>query len=142
MSDAVLLKTIEEGSGCVLHLRLLHNNYALEVGMHAGGLEVSPNRNVGVVTGSLLGVIDPAETLVEEVIEALMNVIRLAHHDSVTLDCRVTDCSNRVDLREVMNITHIQSNSPQNCRDITLFELHQLYAWFLKGLGLHLNGNY
>ena len=36
--DAVLLKAVEKGCWCVLHLRLLSDHHTLEVGIHTGGL--------------------------------------------------------------------------------------------------------
>ncbi len=33
VGDAVLLESVEEWRGCILHLRLLHHHHALEVGM-------------------------------------------------------------------------------------------------------------
>ena len=59
---------------------------------------MGPDCNVGVVARPLLGVVDAAETLVEEVIETLMDVVSLAHDYRVTLDGRVADCSDGVDL--------------------------------------------
>ena len=47
----------------------------------------------------MLRVINPTEMLVEEVIEALMYIISLAHDHCVTLRGRVTDGSNGTDLR-------------------------------------------
>ena len=98
MCDAVLLKAVEEGCRCVLHLRLLDNHNTLEVGVHTGGFQVSPNGNVGVVASTLLGIINLTKALVEEIIEAFMNVICLSHHHCVAFNDRVTDSSNCVDL--------------------------------------------
>ena len=96
--DTILLQAVEEGCWCVLHLRLLDNHHTLKVGVHAGGFQVGPNSNVGVVTGAPLGVINLTKALVEEVIEAFMNIICLSHHHCVAFNDRVTDGSNRVDL--------------------------------------------
>ena len=66
---------------------------------------MGPNGNVGIVAGALLGVINAAEALVKEIIEALMDVVSLAHNNSVALDGRVPDCSNGVYLgKEKVNI--------------------------------------
>ena len=96
--NAILLKAVEEGCWCVLHLRLLNDHHTLEVGVHTGGFCVSPNSNVGVVTGAFQGVINLTKALVEEVIEAFMYIICLCHDHCVTFNDRVTDGSNCVDL--------------------------------------------
>ena len=59
---------------------------------------MGPNGNVGVVTGAPLGVINPAKALVEEVIEAFMNVICLCHYHCVAFNGRVTDGYDCIDL--------------------------------------------
>ena len=46
----------------------------------------------------MLRVINPTKPLIEEVIETLMNIISLTHHNSVTLNSRVSNSSNGVDL--------------------------------------------
>lgn len=98
MGDAVLLKPVEEGSRCVDHLRFLHDHHTLEVGVNPAGSQVGPNSNVGVITGAFLLVVDAAEPLVEEVVEALVDVVCLAHDDRVALNGRVADGSYCVDL--------------------------------------------
>ena len=52
----------------------------------------------------MLGVINATESLVEEIIETLMDVICLAHHNCVAFDCRVTNGCNCVDLRNEMKL--------------------------------------
>ena len=51
--------------------------------MNTAGPEVGTNRNVGVVSGALLGVINATESLVEEIVEAFVNIICLAHYNRV-----------------------------------------------------------
>ena len=48
----------------------------------------------------MLGVINATESLVEEIIETLMNAICLAHHNCVAFDCRVTNGCNCVNLHK------------------------------------------
>ncbi len=58
------------------------------------------------VPRSILRVIDPTEPLVEEVVERLVDVIRLAHYHRVALNGTVADSSDSVDLlqkREPLN---------------------------------------
>ena len=98
--DAILLKAVEEGCRCVLHLRLLNDHNTLKVRVHTGGFCVSPNGNVGVVTGAPLGVINLTKALVEKVIETFMNVICLSHHHCVAFSSRVTNGSKCIDLEE------------------------------------------
>ena len=61
---------------------------------------MGPNGNIGVVANPLLGVINLAEALVEEVIEAFVDVICLGHNHRVAFNGRVTNGSNCVDLKE------------------------------------------
>ena len=61
---------------------------------------MGPNGNIGVVANPLYGVINLAEALVEEVIEAFMDVICLDHNHRVAFNGRVTNGSNCVDLKE------------------------------------------
>ena len=84
--DAVLLKAVEEGCRCVLHLRLLHDHNTLKVRVHTGRLHVSPNGNVGVVASTPFGIINLAEMLVKEVIKAFMYVICLCHQYCVAFN--------------------------------------------------------
>ena len=99
MSDAIFLKSVEEGRGCILHFRFLQDDHTLKVGVHTARLQMGPYGNIGVVPWPFLGVIDPPKSLVEEVVETLMNIISLTHDDRVALDGRVADGSYRVDLR-------------------------------------------
>ena len=96
--DAILLKAVEEGCWCVLHLRLFNDHHTLKVGVHTRGFCVGPNSNTGVVARPFPGDIDPAEALVEELIKTFMDVIRLSHHHCVSFNGRVTNGSNCVDL--------------------------------------------
>ena len=96
--DAVLLKAVEEGCWCVLHLRLFDNHNTLEVRIHTRWLHVGPNSNVGIVVSTTFRIINLAEALVEEVIEAFVNIICLCHQYCVAFNSRVTDCCNCVDL--------------------------------------------
>ena len=96
--DAILLKAVEKGYWCALHLKLLNDHNTLEVGVHTRGFCVGPNSNVGVVTGALLGIINLMKALVEEIIEAFMNIICLCHYHCVAFNGRVTDGCNRIDL--------------------------------------------
>ena len=96
--NAILLKAVEEGCWCVLHFRLVNDHHTLEVGVHTRGFYVSSNSNIGVEASALLGIINPAKALVEEVIEAFMYVICLDHDHCVTFNGRMTDGSNCVDL--------------------------------------------
>ena len=65
--------------------------------MHPAWLDVCPYGDVGIETGTSIG-INAMEPPVEEVVEALMDGISLAHNYCVTLGCRVPDGSYRVDL--------------------------------------------
>ena len=100
VGDAVLLKPVQEWSWRVHHLRLLHNHNTLEVGVHSARSQVGSDGNVGVVTGTPVLVVDPTEPLVEEVVEAFVDVVCLAHDYCVALYGRVADGSYRVDLEE------------------------------------------
>ena len=79
MGDAVLLKAVQEWSRSVGELRLPHNHHTLEVLVHTAWLVVAANGNVSIEPWLLCGVrvINTAKVLVEQVIEALMNVICL-----------------------------------------------------------------
>lgn len=109
MCDAIFLKAIEERRWCVLHFRLLNDHNTLEVRIHTRGFCVSPNGNVGVVARPFPGDINLAKTLVEKIIEALMDIICLSHHHCVAFNDRVTNGSNCVDLEcEGMgSLTHL-----------------------------------
>ena len=88
--DAILLKAVEKGWWCVLHLRLLNDHHTLKVRIHTRGFCVSPNGNVGIVASTHFWIINLTKALVEEVIEALMYVICLDHDHCVAFDGRVT----------------------------------------------------
>ena len=79
MGDAVLLKSVQEWSRGVKELRLLHNHHTLEVLVNTTRLVMAANGNVSVEPGFLVGVwvINASKVLVEQVIEALVNVICL-----------------------------------------------------------------
>ena len=79
MGDAILLKSVQEWSRGVRELRLLHNHHTLEVLVHTAGLVMAANGNVSVEPWLLVGVwvINASKVLVEQVIEALVNVICL-----------------------------------------------------------------
>ena len=79
LGDAVLLKSVQEWSRGVRELRLLHNHHTLEVLVHTAGLVMAANGNVSVEPWLLVGVwvINASKVLVEQVIEALVNVICL-----------------------------------------------------------------
>ena len=104
MSDAVLLKPVQKRRRSVFHFRLLHHNHALEVGVDATWPEVGSNCNVGVVSRSVLLVVDSPESLVEEVVEALVNVVCLTHDHSVPLYGRVANCCYRIDLKMYIHV--------------------------------------
>ena len=86
MRQAILLKAIEEWLRDILHvkIRLLHNHNALKVLVDSARLDVGADGDVGIVTRARVGV-NPVETPVEEVVEALMDPVRLAHDNCVTL---------------------------------------------------------
>ena len=98
MCDAVLLKAVEEGCWCFLHLRRLDDHDTLEVRIYTRRLQVGSNGNVGVVASAFLRIINFVEALVEKVIEAFMDVICLGHDYCVTFNGRMTNCSNCTDL--------------------------------------------
>ena len=79
MGDAVLLKSVQEWSRGVKELRLLHNHHTLEVLVNTARLVMAANGNVSVEPWLLVGVwvINASKVLVEQVIEALVNVICL-----------------------------------------------------------------
>ena len=96
--DAILLKAVEEGCWCVLHFWFLDDHNTLKVGVHTGWFYVGPNGNIGVVASTLLGIINPTKALVEEVIEAFVDVICLGHDHCVAYGGPVTNSSNCVNL--------------------------------------------
>ena len=121
--DAILLKAVEEGCWCVLHLRLLDNNNTLEVGVYTRRFQVGPNCNVGVVASSLLGIINPAKALIEEIVEAFMDVIGLGHQHSVAFNGRMANGCNCIYLgREGKGVGIFQSVGlpEQNCSNALL----------------------
>ena len=65
--------------------------------MHAARLDVSADGDVGEVARAGVGV-DAVEATVEEVVEALVDAVRLAHDHSVTFGGRVADGSNGIHL--------------------------------------------
>ena len=90
----------------MFYLRLLHDHHTLKLGIYFTWSRVRPNSNVGVKLGTFLfvidvAIIDAAKSLVEKIVEALMNVISLAHNDCVALYDRVTNSSYSVDLGRV-----------------------------------------
>ena len=97
VSQTVLLKAVQEWGRCVLHLRLLHHHHTLKLRVHPAGLGVGTYGYVGIVTWSM-NIINPAEPQVEQVIEALVNIISLCHYDCVSLKGRVTNGCYGVDL--------------------------------------------
>lgn len=101
VNDAILLKPVQKRSRSVFHFGLLHHNHTLEVGVHATRPQVGSNCNVGVVAGSLMGVVDATEPLVEEVVKALVNVICLTHYYSVSFNGRVSNGCYCIDLQYI-----------------------------------------
>ena len=63
--DAILLKAVEKGCWCVLHLRLFNDHHTLKVRVHTRWLSVRSNGNVGVVMSALFGIINLAKALIE-----------------------------------------------------------------------------
>ena len=76
--------------------------------MNSTRSRVSTDRNVGIVSWALDWVVYATESLVEEVIEALMYTVSLAHDHCVTLHCGVTNSCNCINLRLVKLILHIR----------------------------------
>ena len=99
MADAVLLKPVEEGGRSPGYLALLHHNHTLKVLVDAAWLQVGTDGYVGIVTRAVLRVVYASEALVEQVVETLVDVVGLAHEYSVTLNGRMPDGSNSVDLK-------------------------------------------
>ena len=99
--DAVLLKAVQEWSRSVGELWLPHNHYTLEVLVHTAWLVVAANGNVSIEPWLFLRVwvVNTPKVLVEQVIEALMNVICLWHQDSLPFHSSMTDGSNCVNLK-------------------------------------------
>ena len=108
--DLVLFKAIQEWSWGVFHLRLLNNNHTLEVRVDSRWFEVSSNGNVGVVAWALFRIVNASETLVEQIVEALVNVVSLTHDDCMTFDGRVTNCRDGVDLLELAVAGKVAAN--------------------------------
>ena len=65
--------------------------------MDSAWLDVGPYGNVGIVTGTCIG-INAMETSVEEVVETLMDAVCLAKDNCVTFCGRMADSSYGVDL--------------------------------------------
>ena len=133
VSDAILLKPVQERSWCLSNLRLLHHDDTLEVGMDPTRPQVGSNRNIGVVSRPLLGVVNTTEPLVEEVIEALMDFICLTHDHRVTLNGRVANgcyCINLcVDERHtVLELRHSAKQHAQCRHSFMTNELHSTYC--------------
>ena len=123
--DTIFFKAIEEGCWCVLQLRLLNDNHTLKVGVHTGGLCMSTNGNVSIVTCALPRNINPAEALVEEVIEAFMNIICLGHHHCVAFDGRVTNGCNCINLgREQLIDKVCESPLKLPCLTVHIIVMH------------------
>ena len=97
MGQPVLLKAVQERLWDVAQVRFLHHNKALKVCVDTTRLDVGTDGNVGKVAWPRVG-IDAVEATVEEVIEALMDAVSLAHDDRVTFSGGVADGSNCVDL--------------------------------------------
>ena len=97
VGQTVLFKAVQEWGWCVLHLRLLHHHHTLKLRVHPAGLGVGTYGYVGIVTRSM-SIINPAEPLIEQVIETLMNIISLCHYNGVSLNGRVTNSCYGVDL--------------------------------------------
>ena len=66
--------------------------------MDPGWLEVCSDGYVSVVAWAVLRVVNATEPLVEQVVETLVNVVRLTHDDRVAFNGRVADSTNGVDL--------------------------------------------
>ena len=77
MAEGIFLKPIEERSRCVDYIPLLDDYHTLEIWMHKTWLHRGANSNICIESLSMGGVFNVSETLVEEVIEALMNSISL-----------------------------------------------------------------
>ena len=101
VGKAVLFKAVQEWGWHVLHFRFLHHNHTLELWVHPAWLGVSPYGYIGIVTRSTVLIVNPAKPLVEQIIEALMDVISLSHYNCVSLNGRVTNCSNGIDLKMI-----------------------------------------
>ena len=83
MGQPILLESVQERLGHGLQVGLPHHYDALKVLMHAARLDVGTNGDVGEVAWPGVSV-DAVEATVEQIIEALMNAVRLAHDYSVT----------------------------------------------------------
>ena len=100
MCDAVLLKPVEEWCRCVFNFRLLHHDNTLEIRMDTTRFKVGTNCNVGVVSRTMFWVINTTKSLVEEIIEALVYVICLAHHHCMTFYSGMANSCNCIDLEK------------------------------------------
>ena len=98
--NSVLLKPVQERSRSVLHFRFLYNDNTLEVLVDPTRFVVATNGNVCIELG-LFGwvrIVNPPEVLVEEVVEALMNVVSLRHQHCLPFFCSMPDGSYGVHL--------------------------------------------
>lgn len=93
VTNAIFLEPIQKRSGRVLHLTLSYNDNTLEVSVDPRGFQMGSYGNVGIVTRTVLRVINPTEPLIEKVIETFMNIVSLTHHNCVTFNGRMTYCS-------------------------------------------------
>ena len=62
--------------------------------------KVGTNCNVGVVSRAVFRVVNATESLVEEIVEALVDVICLAHHHCMTFDSGMANGCNGIDLEK------------------------------------------
>ena len=86
MTDAVLLKPVQERGRSGFNIRLFDHDHTHKVRVYSTGPQVGPNGYVGIVTGAVLWVVYPTEPLIEEIIKALVDVVCLAHDDGVAFD--------------------------------------------------------
>ncbi len=101
VSDEVLLKSVQKRGWGIDYLRFLNHHHTLKVGMNPGWSEVGTNSNVSVIARAFIEVINSSESLIEEVIEALVNIVSLTHDYSVTYNDRVTNSGNGVNLLQL-----------------------------------------
>lgn len=98
MRQQVFLKTIKERRRNTVQLWLFHHNHTLEGMVDSTGFNVCTNGYVGIETWTTAG-INAVESMVEEIIKALMDSIRLVHEDSVTFCGWVADSCYCIDLK-------------------------------------------
>lgn len=86
MTDAIFFKPIQERGWSSINLRLFDNYNTTKVRVYSTWSEMGSNGYISIISRTMFGIVYSTEPLIEEVIEALMNVICLTHHYSMALN--------------------------------------------------------